>query len=147
MTTPAPARPPAAPVPAPRGPGPVSGGSGRVSGGSGPVSAGPGPESAILGPVSGGADEASGYEDWYLVDGWSAVGVLEEAAVARGHQSSHAAVAAMTSVSKGAIYRLIEGLPRIERAPLAVWVKRSPGHGPGTIEDLLARGLERHAAR
>ena len=92
-----------------------------------------------------GAGPVAGYEDWYLVDGWSALGVLEEAAVARGHHSSHAAVAAMAGVSKGAIYRLIEGLPRLERAPLAVWVKRSPGHAPVTIEDLLADGMERDA--
>jgi hypothetical protein len=98
------------------------------------------------GSVSGGAGPLSAYEDWYLVDGWSAVGVLEEAAVARGHQSSHEAVAAITGASKGAIYRLIEGLPRLERAPVAVWVKRSPGHAPVTVEDLLADGVERDAA-
>jgi hypothetical protein len=104
-----------------------------------PVSGGPGADSGDAGPLCC-------YEDWYLVDGWSAVGVLEEAAVARGHQSSHAAVAAMTGVTKGAIYRLIEGLPRLERAPLAVWVKRSPGHAPVTLEDLLADGMEGDAA-
>jgi hypothetical protein len=104
------------------------------------------PVSGGAGPLPGGADQLSAYEDWYLVDGWSAVGVLEEAAVARGHQSSHEAVAAMTGASKGAIYRLIEGLPRLERAPLAVWVKRSPGHAPVTLEDLLADGMERDAA-
>jgi len=114
-------------------------GAGAVSGGVGAVSGG-------AGAVSGGAGPVAGYEDWYLVDGWSALGVLEEAAVARGHHSSHAAVAAMAGVSKGAIYRLIEGLPRLERAPLAVWVKRSPGHAPVTIEDLLADGMERDAA-
>jgi hypothetical protein len=128
------------------GPDPVSGGSDPVSCGPGPVSGGPGPVSGEPGADSGDAGPVCGYEDWYLVDGWSAVGVLEEAAVARGHQSSHAAVAAMTGVTTGAIYRLIEGLPRLERAPLAVWVKRSPGHAPVTIEDLLADGIEGDAA-
>jgi hypothetical protein len=108
--------------------------------------AGAGRASGGAGRASGGAGAVAGYEDWYLVDGWSAVGVLEEAAVARGHRSSHEAVAAMTGVSKGAIYRLIEGLPRLEQAPLAVWVKRSPGHAPVTIEDLLADGMERDTA-
>ena len=143
----------ASPGPVSASPGPESASPCHVSGGAGPfsgdamaVSGAPGPVSGGTGPVSGGANAVRGYEDWYLVDGWSAVGVLEEAAVARGHQSSHAAVAAMTSVSKGAIYRLIEGLPRLERAPLAVWVKRSPGHAPVTIEDLLADGMERDAA-
>lgn len=96
------------------------------------------------GADAGGADV--GYEDWYLLDGWSAVGVLEEAAVARGHQSSHAAVAAMAGVSRGSIYRLVEGLARPEPAALAVWVKRSPGRAPVTIEDLLADGMQRDAA-
>jgi hypothetical protein len=105
-----------------------------------------GHDDVVDGSVSGGAGPLSAYEDWYLVDGWSAVGVLEEAAVARGHQSSHEAVAAITGASKGAIYRLIEGPPRLERAPLAVWVKRSPGHAPVTVEDLLADGVERDAA-
>ena len=103
-------------------------------------------DDAGAGAVSTGPGPVAGYEDWYLVDGWSALGVLEEAAVARGHQSSHEAVAAITGASKGAIYRLIEGLPRLERAPLAVWVKRSPGHAPVTIEDLLADGMERDSA-
>jgi hypothetical protein len=121
------------------GTGALAGGADAVSGGAGAVSGG-------ADAVSGGGGRDFGYEDWYLVDGWSAVGVLEEAAVARGHQSSHEAVAAMTGVSKGAIYRLIDGLPRLERAPLAVWVKRSPGHAPVTIEDLLADGMEGDAA-
>ena len=121
-------------------------GAGPVSGGAGPVSVGAGPVSGGADPLPGGAGALSAYEDWYLVDGWSAVGVLEEAAVGRGHQSSHEAVAAMTGVTTGAIYRLIEGLPRLECAPLAVWVKRSPGHAPVTIEDLLADGMERDAA-
>ena len=106
--------------------------------GAGSASAGAGSDSADAGSVST-------YEDWYLVDGWSAVGVLEEAAVARGHQSSHEAVAAITGATKGAIYRLIEGLPRVEQAPLAVWVKRAPGHAPVTVEDLLADGVDRDA--
>ena len=113
--------------------------------GAGSVSEGAASASTDAGPVSGHAGSVSTYEDWYLVDGWSAVGVLEEAAVARGHQSSHEAVAAITGATKGAIYRLIEGLPRVEQAPLAVWVKRAPGHAPVTVEDLLADGVDRDA--
>jgi hypothetical protein len=86
------------------------------------------------------------YEDWYLVDGWSAVGVLEESAVARGHVTRHDTVAAMTDVVSGAVYRLSEGHPRLAEARVGVWVSRAPGHAPVTIGDLLGDGMDRAAA-
>jgi hypothetical protein len=107
---------------------------------------------AWLAPESGaerhgaGHEDLAGYEDWYLVDGWSAVGVLEEAAVARGHLSSHDALAAMAGVASGAIYRLSEGHPGLGQAGVTVWVARAPGHAPVTIGDLLGDGMDRHTA-
>jgi hypothetical protein len=99
-----------------------------------------------LAPAAGARGRDAGYEDWYLVDGWSAVGVLEEAAVARGHVTRHDVVAAMAHVATGAVYRLGEGHPRLAEARVGVWVSRAPGHAPPTIGDLLGDGMDRAAA-
>jgi hypothetical protein len=89
--------------------------------------------------------EQPGYEDWYLVDGWSALGVLEEAAVAHGHASLHEAVADMAEQAIGGLYRLSEGQPRLERARVGVWVAPARGHAPPSIADLLGDGMDPHA--
>ena len=89
----------------------------------------------------GGEDAGGGaYEDWYRLDDWTSVGVLEEAAVARGHVSRHDALAAMAALSTGAIYRLSEGQPRLEQARVAVWVTRASGQAVPLLADLLADG-------
>jgi hypothetical protein len=97
------------------------------------------PELPWLAPVEAG-EEAPGYEDWYLVEDWSAVGVLEEAAVSRGHVTAHDAAAARTGAAAGAIYRLLEGGPRLD-AVRAVWVKHKPGHEPPSLGALLGDGM------
>jgi len=97
------------------------------------------PELPWLAPLAGG-EGVPGYEDWYLVDDWSAVGVLEEAAVSRGHVSAHDAAAARTGAAAGAIYRLIEGCPRLD-AEHAVWVKHKSGHEPPSLGALLGDGM------
>ena len=90
----------------------------------------------------GGGEDAGGgaYEDWYRLDDWTSVGVLEEAAVARGHVSRHDALAAMAALSTGAIYRLSEGQPRLEHARVAVWVTRAHRVALPLLADLLADG-------
>jgi hypothetical protein len=99
------------------------------------------PELPWLAPVVG-AEDAPGYEDWYLIDDWSAVGVLEEAAVSRGHLTAHETVASRVGPAAGAIYRLIEGKPRLD-AGQAVWVKRKAGHEPPSLSALLGDGMDR----
>jgi hypothetical protein len=94
-----------------------------------------------LAPVAD-AEDAPGYEDWYLIDDWSAVGVLEEAAVSRGHLTAHDTVASRVGPATGAVYRLIEGRPRLD-AGQAVWVKRKPGHEPPSLSALLGDGMDR----
>jgi hypothetical protein len=98
------------------------------------------PELPWLAPAAGTDEKAPGYEDWYLVDDWSAVGVLEEAAVSRGHLSAHDAAAARVGAAAGAIYRLVEGCDRLD-AEHAVWVKHKPGHEPPSLGALLGDGM------
>jgi len=98
------------------------------------------PELPWLAPPAG-ATEAAAYEDWYLLEDWSAVGVLEEAAVSRGHVTAHAAAAARTVVAAGAVYRLVEGRARLD-AERAVWVGHKPGHEPPSLSALLGDGMD-----
>jgi hypothetical protein len=99
-------------------------------------------------PWEGDAEEAGqpGYEDWYLLDSWTALGVLEEAAVAHGHASRHDAVAKMAAQAIGAVYRLSEGHPRLEHARVGVWVAPARGLAPPTLADLLGDGMDREVA-
>jgi hypothetical protein len=90
----------------------------------------------------GSSGEIDGYEDWYLLDSWSAIGVLEEAAVAHGHLTAHDAVASRADVSTGAIYRLSEGHTRLADARVSVWVTRGRGHEHPSIEALLGDGMD-----
>ena len=87
--------------------------------------------------------EGAGYEDWYVLDDWAAVGVLEEAGVSRGHVTAHEAVASLAGPATGAVYRLIEGNVRLEQARVAVWVARPRGHGHRSLAALLGDGMDR----
>jgi hypothetical protein len=95
-----------------------------------------------LAPVAGAAPSASGYEDWYLLDDWSAVGVLEEAAVARGHETAHRTIAARAGAATSSVYRLIEGSPRPSATDVAVWVAHEPGHDRDSPAALLGDGMD-----
>jgi hypothetical protein len=106
-----------------------------------------------LAPVAGNAG-APGYEDWYLLDDWTAVGVLEEAAVAHGHRSAHDAIAGRAGCATGSVYRLVEGhapgagqakgsLAEAGESDTAVWVKRTPAHEHPSLGALLGDGMDR----
>ena len=105
-----------------------------------------------LAPIAG-AEAAPGYEDWYLLDDWTAVGVLEEAAVARGHLSAHDSIAGLAGCATGSVYRLVEGhargasdgtrTPTAGEIDTAVWVTRAPGHEHQSLGALLGDGMNR----
>jgi hypothetical protein len=50
-----------------------------------------------------------GYEDWYLVDDWTALGVLNDAAIDSRHAPDHDAVAGLAGGGAGAVYKHIAG--------------------------------------
>jgi len=91
--------------------------------------------------LAGGAGEI-GYEDWYLVENWTAIGVLEAAAVSRGHAGAHDSAARAMGAGAGAVYRLLEGGLALEDAVQAVWVSRPAGSGEAQLADLLGDGFE-----
>lgn len=83
------------------------------------------------------------YEDWYLIDDWAALGVLEGAAVSRGHVSAHDAAASLTDMETAAVYRLLEGSADPGSAPTAVWVSAARGHERPALAQLLGDGIDR----
>jgi len=79
-----------------------------------------------------------GYEDWYLVENWTALGVLEAAAVSRGHAGAHDSAARAMGAGAGAVYRLLEGGLPLQGATYAVWVSRP---AEAQLADLLEDGF------
>jgi hypothetical protein len=103
-------------------------------------------------PLDGGsrAGGAAAYEDWYLLDDFAALGVLNEAAVGRGHRTSHDRAARGSGGGTASVYRLIEGeiaaAQRIANCPHATWVKRGAGTKQSELGALLGDGMDRAGA-
>ncbi len=89
-----------------------------------------------------GPGVAGGYEDWYLLEDWAALGVLEEAAVSYGHVEAHDRVASLAGVATGAVYRFLEGYAGLDEGPVAVWVARAGGHEHPSLSALLGDGMD-----
>jgi hypothetical protein len=86
------------------------------------------------------------YEDWYLLEDFGALGVLNEAAVATGHRSAHDKVAHAFGSGAGALYKLIEGNGDSIAHTLAVWVSRPAGAVAPGLGDMLGDGMDRKGA-
>jgi hypothetical protein len=88
-----------------------------------------------------------GYEDWYFVDDFAALGVLNEAAVGRGHRTLHNRAARHFGAGTAGLYSLLEGAdpcPRREQgasAP-ATWVARPAGSTERALGELLGDGMD-----
>ena len=53
--------------------------------------------------------DRAGYEDWYLIDDWPALGQLNQAAVSDVRRSPHDAVAHLSAEGWGGVYHLVRG--------------------------------------
>lgn len=84
----------------------------------------------------------AGYEDWYVLEDFAALGVLNEAAVGRGHSGAHDAAARPMGEGTASVYRLRDGLPRLDRVTHAVWITPAPGRFDVAFEDLLVDGVQ-----
>ena len=73
-------------------------------------------------------DKAPGYEDWYLVDDWSALGELNVMAVDAQHRPPHDQAAQRTKAGWGGVYALVEG-DAAEPPAAATWSHRRPEPG------------------
>jgi hypothetical protein len=68
----------------------------------------------------------NGYEDWYLIDDWTALGVLNDAAVDAQHAPDHDAVAGLAEGGAGAVYRHITGDLDLAESGRADWSRARP---------------------
>ena len=76
------------------------------------------------------------YEDWYLVDDFTAVGQLNDAAVAGRRQGPHDDVAAMAGEGMAGIYALRRGAAKLSDAPRAAWFGKTTG---ASYDEFLGR--------
>jgi hypothetical protein len=96
------------------------------------------------------AEAGPAYEDWYLVEDYAALGVLNEAAVGRGHRTAHDDLARRFGAGSGGLYGLIEGeraqiahdAGPLAEASLAIWVARPPGSRRRVLGELLGDGMD-----
>jgi len=79
-------------------------------------------------------DDAPGYEDWYLIEDWQAVGKLNETAVDAQHKGDHDRAAAMVDEGWGGIYACVQGPAVVPDQ--AHWLHKPRGRSNG---DFLAR--------
>jgi hypothetical protein len=72
------------------------------------------------------AGAGAAYEDWYGVEGWEALGSLNEAAVRGRRAGPHDAVAARAAAGAGGVYRLVSG-PAELPATRTSWLAKPDG--------------------
>lgn len=68
---------------------------------------------------------SDGYEDWYLVEDWAALGELNAAAVDARHRDSHDRAAALVGGGWAGVYGLVRGAAEIPAE--ASWMDKPPG--------------------
>jgi len=76
---------------------------------------------------AGWLPEGRGYEDWYLVEDFAALGTLNEAAISGRRQAPHDQVAQLAHGGTAGVYRLIAGRPEFKAARWATWISK-PRH-------------------
>jgi hypothetical protein len=86
--------------------------------------------------------EEPALEDWYVVEDFAALGVLNAAAVGRGHLHAHDAAAAHAGPGTASIYRLLEGAPSLDEARVAVWIEKPRGVEAPLLAALIGDGMD-----
>jgi hypothetical protein len=74
-------------------------------------------------------DGASGYEDWYLVEDFAALGVLNAAAVSGSRRASHDDAAAAAHAGVAGVMGHVSGPQLPERPGWAAWLAKPAGMG------------------
>jgi hypothetical protein len=88
--------------------------------------------------AAGGGDA---YEDWYMVQDFSALGFLNEAAVSASRAAPHDAAAAVAAGGAGGLYRLQHGAA-VHQPQVAHWFGKPAGMSYSTLFAQLAPVVE-----
>jgi hypothetical protein len=83
--------------------------------------------------------DGAAYEDWYAVEGWEALGRLNEGAVSGPRAAPHDDVAGEAAAGAGAVYRRVAG-PDGLAAGYAAWLPKPPGADREDFHEQLAAG-------
>lgn len=94
------------------------------------------------GGIPNDLDGVAGYEDWYLLDDFAALGVLNEVAVAHRHRTAHDEIARRFGAGAGGLYGLMEGRAELAGAPLGIWISRPPGAAKPALAEMLGDGID-----
>jgi hypothetical protein len=88
------------------------------------------------------------YEDWYLVDGFAALGILNDAAIEGRRRAAHDEAAARAAWGAGGVYRPVDGEAASLSGGFSYWLAKPDGLGYeafydelGTVKQLWRRQM------
>jgi len=104
------------------------------------------PVRGLVGSQTYGCDrlpfaEQPGYEDWYLLEDFAALGTLNDAAIDPRHRPAHDSVAGLAENGTGGIYRIHDASPTTNvagallGADTATWFPKPPGTTYEQLQD------------